>query len=89
MAELLAPCAVAPSSVIPVPNVNGVSTFMGGATTAWTGEVVDVESPIFSEETGKKVIIGQLAQRLKRAAAVLPQLRDDWSRAVARYRPSL
>jgi glyceraldehyde-3-phosphate dehydrogenase (NADP+) len=62
MAELLAPCAVAPSSVIPVPNVNGVSTFMGGATTAWTGEVVDVESPIFSEETGKKVIIGQLAQ---------------------------
>ena len=62
MAELVAPCAIGAADKVQIPSVDGVMTFYGGSINPWTGEVVDVESPIFSEETGKKVVIGRLSQ---------------------------
>ena len=60
--KMEAPCAVSASANVTFPQVNGVNTFIGGKLKNWEGEVVDVESPVFSEETGKKIVIGQLSQ---------------------------
>jgi glyceraldehyde-3-phosphate dehydrogenase (NADP+) len=44
------------------PFVNGALTFYGGIINEWNGNNADVTSPIIDEATGKRTIIGKLAQ---------------------------
>jgi len=44
------------------PFVDGAKVFYDGQVIQWTGEVEDVTSPILDSSTGKRVVIGRMAQ---------------------------
>jgi glyceraldehyde-3-phosphate dehydrogenase (NADP+) len=44
------------------PYVDGAKVLYGGQVIDWTGEVEDVTSPILDSSTGKRIVIGRMAQ---------------------------
>ena len=75
----------------PKPFVDGAFTFIGGEKKERTGELIDVTSPIIDAATGKRAVIGTLAQMTSdeamRAAEAASKAWDDgqgaWPRATA------
>ena len=52
----------------PKPFVDGNSTFIGGEVKPWAGEATEVTSPILDAATGKRAVIGSLANMDEAAA---------------------
>mmetsp|Transcript_81114 Transcript_81114/g.213944 ORF Transcript_81114/g.213944 Transcript_81114/m.213944 type:complete len:540 (-) Transcript_81114:463-2082(-) len=69
---VLPPASVAPTddAYKTKPDVDGAFTFIGGVKTAWTGETSVVTSPIIDSSTGKRAVLGKVAQ-LQEADAVI------------------
>jgi len=58
-----------PASVLPgtdeyksKPDVDGAFKFVGGERLPWSGDVLDVTSPIVDQSTGQRTVIGRVAQ---------------------------
>ena len=64
---------------IKCPKVDGKMTFIGGKVMPWMGEIVEVTSPIVDASTGRKAVIGELAQMgEKEALMALEAAKAAW-----------
>lgn len=62
------------------PFIDGAKTFYGGAIKEFNGKSQEVSSPIIDEETGKRTVIGKLAQMgTDDITAVLKSAKDAWN----------
>jgi hypothetical protein len=59
---MLPPASVESCEISKCPKVNGAFTFINGEIETWPGEVSPVETPIVDASTGKRGVIGSIAQ---------------------------